>query len=94
MLTDTIYHVWPSPGGNLYPEDNEIHKFSRRLPVLHHHAFSLSYIRVISQKKIFFKKRSILTLFAPLQRPQGGRKPEIHNHTKFEKNWSSGYQEK
>jgi hypothetical protein len=43
-----------------------------------------------------------LTLFAPLQRPQRGRESEIHNlcplvpkthHIKFEKNWSSGYQE-
>jgi hypothetical protein len=42
-----------------------------------------------------------LTLFAPPQRPQGGRKPEFKIyvplvqkmlHIKFEKNWRSGYQ--
>jgi hypothetical protein len=64
---------------NLYPEDNKIHKFSRGLPALHHHAFSFSYIHVVSEKISFLKKWSILALFALPHRPKGGKKPEIHN---------------
>jgi hypothetical protein len=43
----------PPWGQNLYPEDNEIHSFGRGLPALNHHAFSFSYIPVVSEKKIF-----------------------------------------
>jgi hypothetical protein len=91
-------------GQNLYPEDNEIHNFGRDLPALHHHAFSFSYIHVVSEKN-FFLNSSILTLFAPPQRPRGGGGarnlkftiyaplvPKMH-HIKFEKNSSKGYQE-
>jgi hypothetical protein len=73
-----IPYLVPPRGQNHYPEDNEMHNFGRGLPALHHHAFSFSYIHVVSEK-IFFQNWSILTLFAPPQRPQGGRKPEIHN---------------
>jgi hypothetical protein len=45
----------PPWGQNLYYEDNEIHNFSKRLPALHHHALSFSYIHVVSEKKIFLK---------------------------------------
>jgi hypothetical protein len=92
----------PPWGQNLYPKDNEIHNFGRGLPALHHHALSFSYIHVVSEKIFFFKNWSILTLFAPPQRPQEGRISEINNlcplfpkmyHIEFEKNWSSGYQE-
>jgi hypothetical protein len=86
---------------NLYPKDNEIHNFGRHLPALHCHAFSFSYIHLVSEK-IFFKKLVILTLFAPPKRPQEARNlkftiyaplvPKMH-HTKFEKNWRRGYQE-
>jgi hypothetical protein len=44
----------PPWGQNLYPEDNEVHNFSKGLPSLHHHAFSFSYIHVVSEK-IFYK---------------------------------------
>ena len=74
----------PPWGQNLYPNDNEIHNFSKCLPTL----------------RRFFKNWSNLTLFAPPHRPQGAGNlkftiyaplvPKIH-HTKFEKNWSSGY---
>ena len=89
-------------GQNFYPEDNEIHNFSRSFPALYHHAFCFSYIQVVSEKKIFFKI-SLFWHFLP--RPQGPRGagnpkftiyprlvPKMH-HIKFEKNWSSGYQE-
>jgi hypothetical protein len=62
----------PPWGQNLYPEVNEIHSFGRGLPALHHHAFSFSYIHVVSEK-IFFLNWSILTLFALPQRPKGGQ---------------------
>jgi hypothetical protein len=39
---------------NPYHEDNEIHNFGRHHPALHRHAFSFSYIHVVSEKKIFF----------------------------------------
>ena len=103
MLTYTSYLALPW-GQNLYPEDNQIHNFSRSFPALYHNAFCFSYIHVVSEKKICFKNWSILTLFAPPQRPQRGRAgnpkftiyarlvPKMH-HIKFKKNWSSGYQE-
>jgi hypothetical protein len=77
MLTDTVHHVWPW-GQNLYPEDNEIHNFGRSLPALHHHAFSFSYIHVVSEKNIFYQLVNFDT-FCPAPKPKGVRKPEIHN---------------
>jgi hypothetical protein len=71
--TNYIPRLAPSWEQNLYSEDNEIHNFGRGLLALHHHAFSVSCIHVVSEK-IFKKKRLILTLFAPPQRPKGGKK--------------------
>jgi hypothetical protein len=102
MLTDTIYHFGPTLGQNVNPRDNEIHNFGRGLPVLHRHAFSVSCIYVVSEKNIFLiigqfwhilphptepnvAKQLKFTIYVPLV-------PDMH-HTKFKKNWSSGYQE-
>jgi hypothetical protein len=77
---------------NLCLESNEIHNFGRGLPVLHHYAFSFSYIHVVEEKVIFcffFKLVNFHTFYpAPktpggkllhfLPRPQEERKPEIH----------------
>jgi hypothetical protein len=102
MLTDTISCLAPPWGQNLYPKDNEIHNFSKGLPSLHHHAFSFSYIHVVSEKKIFFKIGQMWHFLPHPIGPRGAGNlkftiyvpfvPKIH-HTKFEKNWSSGYQE-
>jgi hypothetical protein len=86
-------------GQNLYPKDNEINNFGRGRPALHYHAFSYSYIHVVSDKIIFFKDfvnfdrpteprgagNLKFTIYVPLV-------PKMH-HTKLETNWSSGYQE-
>jgi hypothetical protein len=69
----------PTLGQNLYPKDDEIHNFSKGLPSLHHHAFSFSYIHVVSEKKIFFLKMANFDTFRPAPWAPGGRKPEIHN---------------
>jgi hypothetical protein len=68
----------PPRGQNLYPKGNEIHNFGRGFPALHHHAFSFSYIHVVSEKKMFLKLINIDTL-CPAPKAPGGRKPEIHN---------------
>jgi hypothetical protein len=98
--THYIPCLTPPWGQNLYPKDNEMHNFGRHIPVLHHHAFRFFfffYIHVVSED--FFFKLSNLTLFAP---PQGVGNlkftiyaplvPKIH-HIKYEKSWSSGYQD-
>jgi hypothetical protein len=54
ILTDYIPCLAPPWGQYRYPEDNGIHNFGRRLPALHRHAFSFSYIYVVSEK-FFFK---------------------------------------
>jgi hypothetical protein len=41
-------------GQNLYLEDNENHNFHGGIPALHYHAFSFSYIHIVSEKKLFF----------------------------------------
>jgi hypothetical protein len=90
-------------GQNLYPKDNEIHNFGRGLPALHHHAFSFSYIHVVSEKKIFFLRIGQFCHILPCPTEYRGARnlkftiyvplvPKMH-HTKFEKNWRNGYQE-
>jgi hypothetical protein len=70
MLTLYIM-LGPASGQNLYPEDNEIHNFNTSLPALHHHAFSFSYILVVSEED-FFKNWSILTFLCPAPKePEG-----------------------
>jgi hypothetical protein len=67
----------PPWGQNLYPVDNEIHNFGRDLPALYHHAFSFSYIHVVSEK--IFKKGQLWHFLPRPKGPRGCRKPEIHN---------------
>ena len=93
---NTMYQVWPHQ--NLYPRDHQIYNFGRGLPALHHYAFSFSQTCVVVKKKIFEN----WSLFAPTPRPRGAKDlkftiyvPLIPKmlHTKFEKNWTSSYQE-
>jgi hypothetical protein len=62
-------------GQNLYPEDNEIHNFGRRILALHHNAFSSS--DMCSFRADFFWGHFFFSPFA-LPRAPGGRSPEIH----------------
>jgi hypothetical protein len=92
----------PAMGQNLYSKDNEIHNFGRSLPAVHHHVFSFLYIRVVSEKEYFSKLVNFYTFCPASNAPwrAGVLKftilvplvPKMH-HTRFEKKWSSGYQE-
>jgi hypothetical protein len=79
MLIDTIYHVWPHPGGKT--STLRIMEFTILvedfLLYITMHLVFLTYMYF--QRRRFKKNWSILTLFALPQRPQGSRKPEIHN---------------
>jgi hypothetical protein len=67
----------PRPGGKT--STPTIIKFTILEASLHHHAFSFSYIHVVSEKKIFFQKLVNFDTFCPAPWAPGGRKPEIHN---------------
>jgi hypothetical protein len=75
--THYIPCLTPPWGQNLYPKDNEIHNFGRHIGQFWH--FSPRPMGPMGIGNLKF------TIYVPLV-------PKIH-HIKFEKNWSSGYQD-
>ena len=92
-----FYTYTPCTKFGPYPGDHQIYNFGRGLPALHHYAVSFSQACVVVKK--IFENWSLLP------RPQGPRGardlkftiyvPLVPKklHTKFEKNWTSSYQE-
>ena len=96
-----MYQVCPplSWGQNPYPGDHQIHNFGKGIPALHHYAFGFSQTCAVVKKKIF-ENWSLLGSFYPAPRGARDLKFTIYVplvpkmlHTKFEKNWTGGYQE-